>query len=73
MELAWGAESMKKKKIFSKVTFYHRDGRLKRTFLLLLMAKSCCNPGKSLRNGSGRSAAIPGADSHLSVMQCSNC
>lgn len=48
---------------------YCRDGRLKRTSLLLLMAKSCCSSGKSLRNGSGSSAAIPGADSHLSEMQ----
>lgn len=73
MELAWGTEGRKKKKIFSKVTFYHRDGRLKRTFLLLLMAKGCCNPGKSLRNGSGRSAPVPEAGSNLSEIQCSDC
>lgn len=63
----------RRRKSCSKVTFYHRDGRLKRTFLLLLMAKGCCNPGKSLRNGSGRSAAIPEADTHLSEMLCSDC
>lgn len=53
---------------FTKV----REGRLKRAFLLLLMAKGCCSPGKSLRNGSGRSAAIPEADTHLSETLCSD-
>lgn len=41
--------------------------------MLLLMAKGCCSPGKSLGNGSGRSAAVPEADTHLSETLCSDC